>query len=77
MKTANPNAVKDVNAKSGPRTGNASARPGKRGVFQADKASKQPVATAIVNAYAARDQKDFVNKKLEPIASNTKGKKFS
>lgn len=75
--TANPNRVADVNAKTGPRTGNASARPGKRGTFIDAKDAKAPVADAIVRAYGARSQEDYVSKKLEPIASNTRGKKFS
>lgn len=76
MKTANPYAVKDVNAKQGPTTGNT-GDVAKRKSFKAAKESMAPVADAIVSAFGARDQKDYVNKKLEPVASNVKGRKFS
>lgn len=75
--TANPNAVSNVNAKQGPRRGNADARPGKRSEFVAAKQDRAPVADAIERAYGARAQQDSVSKKLEPVASNVKGKKFS
>lgn len=75
--TANPHAVANVNAKQGPRTGNASARDGKRGTFIDAKQAREPVAAAITRAYGDRAQRDYVDSKLEPIASTTKGNKFS
>lgn len=75
--TANPHAVSNVNAKQGPRTGNASAHDGKRGAFLDAKESMQPVATAINRAYGDRAQRDYVDSKLEPVGSTVRGKKFS
>lgn len=76
MKTANPFAVKDVNAKQGPSTGNT-GDVAKRKSFKAAKESMAPVAKAINKAYGDRAQVDKVDSKLEPIASNTRGRKFS
>ncbi len=76
MKTTNPYAVRDVNAKQGPTTGNT-GDVAKRKSFKAAKESMAPVARAITKAYGERAPEDFVSKKLEPIASNVRGKKFS
>lgn len=75
--TANPHRADNVNQSQGPRTGNAAAREGKRATFKAEKEAKAPVAEAIARAFGARSQDDYVNKKLEPVASNTRGRKFS
>lgn len=61
----------DVNAKSGPRTGNAGT-PGKRGEFTSAKESRAPLADVIARAFGARAQDDKVNPKLEPVASSSK-----
>ena len=74
--TANPYRKDNVNVSQGPKMGNHGT-PSKRSDFVASKAEREPVATLIQDAYAARDQKDFVSKKLEPVASNVRGKKFS
>lgn len=69
--TRNPKAVANVNQPQGPRTGVA-ARAGKRADFKAAKAEREPLAEMITGAFAARDPKDHVNAKLEPIRSNSK-----
>lgn len=56
--TRNPNAVSDVNQKSGPRTGNMN--PGaKRGEFLGRKSEAQGLSSMIQNAYAARQEQDY------------------
>jgi hypothetical protein len=71
--TKNPHAVSDVNAKMGPRTGNAGT-PGKRGAFSTAKESRAPLADVIAGAFGARAQDDKINPKLEPVSANTKVK---
>lgn len=74
--TKNPKGVKNVNAKQGPRTGNAGAHAGKRGDFQAAKAERAPLARVIESAYGKRLSKDFVDSKAEGISPNTEAKRF-
>lgn len=71
--TRNPHAVDNVNQSQGPRTGNQGLS-GKRGEFMDAKEARQPLADTILKAFGARDQKDFVDPKLEPISSNTRAK---
>ena len=74
--TRNLNGVDNVNQAQGPRTGNAGARPAKRGEFVADKQSRAPLADVINSAYEARGRgrADHVNPSLEGISSNTRAK---
>jgi hypothetical protein len=74
--TANRYHRDNVNVAQGPKMGNHGT-PSKRDDFIAAKTDREPVATLIQDAYAARTPKDAVSKKLEPIASNVRGKKFS
>ena len=71
MKSSNPKSVDNVNAKQGPRTGNAGTM-SKRSDFTSAKAEREPLARTIQNAFGARAQDDYVNPKLEPISSNSK-----
>jgi len=73
--TKNPHSVTNVNAKQGPRTGNASAHAGKRRDFQDAKAARAPIADEIASAYGARAQRDYVDAKMEGISPVT-AKKF-
>jgi hypothetical protein len=66
---ANPHAVTNVNVGMGPRTGNHGT-PAKRGEFMDAKEARQPLATAINDAYGRRTPGDYVDSKLEPIRSN-------
>jgi hypothetical protein len=52
--TANPNRKENVNVAQGPRTGNTTARAGKRAEFVSMKEGRAPIADIIVNAYKAR-----------------------
>jgi hypothetical protein len=67
---------------SGPRTGNASARPGKREVFKEGKEERSNLADSIANAYAMRSPtnngptKTAVNPTLEGVESDVKPKRF-
>jgi hypothetical protein len=70
----NQYAVSNVNVAQGPRTGNASAHEGKRKEFKSAKEERAPLADMIAKAYGARTPGDKVEKKLEPISSNTKAK---
>lgn len=74
--TRNPHAVDSVNQRQGPRTGNSSARPGKRQDFVDDKQDRAPLADVINRAYAQRGQgrRDHVNPALEGIHSDTQVK---
>lgn len=69
--TKNPHSVNNVNVKSGPRTGNASAHAGKRKEFQDAKAARAPIADEISKAYGARAQRDYVDPKMEGISPVT------
>jgi hypothetical protein len=71
--TKNMYGVADVNAKQGPRTGNAGTM-SKRSDFKAAKEERAPLADVIANAFGARAQDDHINPKLEPIASNSNRK---
>ena len=75
LDTKNKYAVKDVNVKTGPRTGNAGTM-SKRSEFKAAKEERAPLAKVIQNAYAKRNVEDSVNPKLEGISPNTETKKF-
>jgi hypothetical protein len=63
---------------SGPRTGNASARPGKRAVFEEGKAERSNLADSINAAFAARNPtgKTDINPTLENVVEPVKPKKF-
>tara|TARA_R110000868_G_scaffold21535_9_gene89171 strand:- start:5726 stop:6028 length:303 start_codon:yes stop_codon:yes gene_type:complete len=71
---ANPHAVSNVNQAQGPRTGNASARDGKRAMFVEEKQTRVPLADMVTNAFAGRgsDLADHVRPGLEPISSNSR-----
>jgi hypothetical protein len=74
--TRNPHAVDNVNQSQGPRTGNMSARDGKRKTFVDDKQQRAPLADVIANAYSARgtDLADHYRPSLEGISPNTKAR---
>jgi len=74
--TANMYHKDNVNVAQGPKMGNHGT-PSKRDDFITAKVEREPVASLIQDAYAARTPKDAVSKKLEPIASNVRGNKFS
>lgn len=67
---------------SGPRTGNASARPGKRATFAEGKAERSNLADSINAAFTARSPTVFSKTKttidpaLEGVKSDVKPKKF-
>lgn len=71
--TANQYRKTNVNVAQGPRTGNSSARPGKRATFQDDKADAAPLAKVIEDAYAQRQReyKDFEYTNGGSIHDNT------
>jgi len=69
----NPHSRDNVNVAQGPRSGNNPAM-GKRSEFKDAKEARQPLADTILKAFAARDQKDYVDSKLEPVSSNTRAK---
>ena len=73
--TKNPHSVTNVNAKQGPRTGNASAHAGKRKTFQDAKAARAPLADEIARAYGDRAQRDYIDPQMEGISPVT-AKKF-
>jgi hypothetical protein len=73
--TKNPHSVTNVNAKQGPRTGNASAHAGKRREFQDAKAARAPLADEIARAYGDRAQRDYIDPRMEGISPVT-AKKF-
>jgi hypothetical protein len=54
VSAANPKHKDNVNVAQGPRTGNSSARAGKRAEFVSMKEGRAPIADIIVNAYKAR-----------------------
>ena len=70
---ANAHGVDNVNQAQGPRTGNAS-RTGKRSEFTAAKVEREPLATMIQDAYAARqhEYEDFEYTNGGSIHDNTK-----
>jgi hypothetical protein len=55
----NPNSRDNVNVEQGPRTGNAGAHEGKRGAFKAAKAEREPLAAAVMKAFADRQLNDY------------------
>ena len=67
---------------SGPRTGNASARPGKRATFAEGKAERSNLADSINAAFTARSPttnsytKTTIDPALEGVKSDVKPKKF-
>ena len=76
--SANPYSKTNVNVAQGPRTGN----PGtisKRRDFVAAKESREPIATAIEDAFAAREERDYADKtfpKQGAIEPDVKPRKF-
>ena len=60
----------------GPRTGNASARPGKRKTFEEGKTERSNLADSIKSAYAARTMPPKVDARLESVEGDVKPKKF-
>jgi hypothetical protein len=66
----------------GPSTGNASARPGKRGTFAEAKGERSNLADSINAAFAARSPttqsktKTTIDPALEGVMSDVKPKKF-
>jgi hypothetical protein len=74
----NPYAKTNVNVAQGPRTGN----PGtisKRHEFSAAKAEREPIATAIEDAFAAREERDYADKtfpKQGAIEPDVKPRRF-
>ena len=71
-----------VNFGSGPRMGNAAARPGKRKDFEDSKAERSNLADSINAAFAARSPttlsrtKTYIDPTLEGVESDVKPKKF-
>ena len=67
---------------SGPRTGNASARPGKREVFKEGKEERSNLADSIARAYEMRSPTAFsktkttIDSTLEGVESDVKPKRF-
>ena len=72
--SANPHAVDNVNVAQGPRTGNRNLDMKKRSDFIAAKESREPLATMIEDAYAARqhEYEDFEYTNGGSIHDNTK-----
>lgn len=70
----NPKHKDNVNVAQGPRTGNASARPGKRATFMDTKKDRAPLADVITSAYAARQEfyKDHAQPKSGSIMPDVK-----
>ena len=62
METRNRYHKDNVNVAQGPRTGNSSPRTGKRATFLDSKAEREPIATAIEDAFAAREERDYADK---------------
>lgn len=72
--TRNPKGVDNVNVAQGPKTGNV-GRSGKRGEFQTAKEQRAPLATVIEAAFGYRGESlNSVDKKLEPVSSNSRRK---
>ena len=75
VSTANPRAVASVNAKPGPRTGNAS-----QGTKRADLAARRESASGlsdmIQKAYGDRNVADYVDPRLEGISPNNPPRKL-
>ena len=68
-------AVDNVNVAQGPRMGNDGSV-AKRKSFKSQKEERAPIADMITSAFAARDPKDHVEKKLEGIASDVPPRKL-
>jgi len=75
--TANMYRKDNVNVAQGPRTGNASAHNGKRADFMMEKQERAPLADAIVSAYGARTQRDYIDPKSNGIMPIVKPKRFA
>ena len=58
---ANPYTKTNVNVAQGPRTGNAGTM-SKRRDFVAAKESREPIATMIEDAFAARENRDYADR---------------
>ena len=71
-----------TNYGTGPRVGNASARPGKRETFKEGKDERSNLADSINAAFTARSAttlsktKTYIDPALESVASDVKPKKF-
>jgi hypothetical protein len=70
------NGLKNVNAKQGPRIGNAGDLE-KRRTFVSNKKEAAPLATIINNAYAARKERDYIDPKQAGIEPDVKPRKRS
>jgi len=73
--SGNPNAVDNVNAKQGPRTGNRTDT-AKRTEFKSIKKERAPLADMITNAFKSRGEKtkDFIESGLESVKSTVNAK---
>ena len=75
---ANPYTKTNVNVAQGPRTGNPGTM-SKRRDFVAAKESREPIATMIEDAFAAREQRDYADKtfpKQGAIEPDVKPRRF-
>lgn len=72
----NTQSVANVNQAQGPRTGNSSARAGKRADFVDAKQTRAPLANVIQDAFAARgrERADHIARGEEGIMPNTRVK---
>lgn len=72
----NAQSVANVNQAQGPRTGNMSARAGKRADFVDAKQTRAPLANVIQDAFAARgrERADHIKRGEEGIMPNTRVK---
>jgi hypothetical protein len=61
METKNPHSVANVNQPQGPRVGNEGAHRAKRGNFKAEKAEREPIARAIMDAFGERQLRDYAD----------------
>ena len=82
MSTYERQTTMKSNYGSGPRMGNASARPGKRAVFEEAKGERSNLADSINAAFTARSPTAFsktkttIDSTLEGVASDVKPKRF-
>jgi hypothetical protein len=74
--TRNPHAVDNVNQAQGPRMGNQALDTTKRREFVAAKEAREPLATMIQDAYAARqhEYQDFEYTNGGSIHDNTRAR---
>lgn len=78
--TTNLHHKDNVNVAQGPRTGNSSARGGKRNTFIDAKESRAPVADVIAAAYGERQRNDYAGKNYKndgSIMPDVKPKRFA